>query len=75
MSEKPKKKIQFGEEKRDGKEVCEAKKAINARSGCPNEIRLESMVQSRYVSPEDFDRWEQQRLERKRKRHTLDPYR
>jgi len=38
-------------------------------------FRPGSMHQQRYVDPLDYERWEQQRLARKKKRHTLDPYR
>ena len=34
-----------------------------------------SIHSGRYVDPYDYQRWEQQRLERKQKKHTLNPYR
>lgn len=71
----PKKKIQFGEEKRpDAKEFAEKLKELNKQSGC-RELRIDSICQGRTVAPDDFERWEQQRLARKSKRYTLNPYR
>ena len=38
-------------------------------------IKVGELCKGRIVSPEDFERWEQQRLQRKKKRVALDPYR
>lgn len=38
-------------------------------------FRPGNMVNHRTVDPHDYDNWEQQRLARKRRNHTLNPYR
>lgn len=40
-----------------------------------NETHIGALCEGRRVTPADHERWEQQRLERKRRRWYLDPYR
>ena len=40
-----------------------------------NQFKPGSVQWGRYIDPNDYDRWERQRMERKAKNQTLDPYR
>ena len=65
------KKIQFGESR---ERQAEEFKAIESRAANPH-FQPGSIHDHRAIDALDYDRWEQQRLERKAKNHTLNPYR
>jgi hypothetical protein len=65
------KKVQFGESR---ERQSEDFKAIESKAANPY-FQPGSIHDKRAIDALDYDRWERQRLERKSKNHTLDPYR
>lgn len=52
----------------------EAERKIAAKAAA-HIFRPGNVVNHRTVDPNDYETWERQRLERKRRNHTLNPYR
>jgi len=65
------KKVQFGESRHIPSEEF---KRIESKAANPH-FQPGSIHDHRAIDALDYDRWEQQRLERKAKNHTLNPYR
>lgn len=57
-----------------GNDDRDAMKEVAKRAAAPM-FRPGNIIEGRYIDPGDYEKWEQQRLERKRKNHKLDPYR
>ena len=45
------------------------------KKAADHKLRPGSFCEKRWIDPLDYDRWEQSRINRKKKNHTLDPYR
>jgi len=56
------------------KEDIKRRSELESKAGTPH-FKPGSFRDGRYIDPLDYDRWEQQRQERKAKNNTIDPYR